>query len=94
LHDTGFIVCSIEDRLALFDTNQIHGLCLLLLYEKDEAKARELGKVLGEMLTSNIEETRSKIEFIAKHYPELALRVDRLPAAAVAFRVRLLRRVP
>ena len=60
----------------MFDTNQIRELCLLLSSEKDEAKALELARALREMLTSNVEEARSRMKFIAKHYPELELGAD------------------
>ena len=66
----------------LFTTDQIHGLCLLLSYEKDEAKALELAKALHEMLTSNLEFARSRMEFLAKHYPELDLGAEPLDPAA------------
>lgn len=48
----------------------------MLLNETDEAKALELAKALREMLTSNVEEARSRMEFVAKHYPELELGID------------------
>jgi hypothetical protein len=57
----------------LFHTNQIQGLCLLLLHETDDAKIHDLARALREMVTSNIEEARSKVEYLAKHYPELNL---------------------
>jgi hypothetical protein len=58
---------------VLFHTSQIQGLCFLLLHETDNAKIHELAKALREMVTSNIEETRSKVEYLAKHYPKLNL---------------------
>ena len=56
----------------MFHTNQIQGLCLLLLHETDDAKIHDLATALREMVTS-IEEARSKVECLAKHYPELNL---------------------
>jgi hypothetical protein len=45
-------------------------VCCLLLQETDEAKVHELAKALREMNAFNVEEMRSKVEFVAKHYPE------------------------
>ena len=45
-------------------------MCCLLLNETDEAKVHELAKALREMIAFNVEEMRSKVEFIAKHYHE------------------------
>jgi hypothetical protein len=66
----------------LFDTNQIQQLCVLLSLEKDNAKAREIACVIRDMLSCNAEETRSKLEFIAKHCPELEFGVDPIEPAA------------
>ena len=54
----------------LFRPSQIRGVCCLLLHETDEAKVHELAKALREMIAFNVEEMRSKVEFVAKHYPE------------------------
>ena len=60
----------------MFDNNQIRGLCALLLRETNDAKIHELANALRAMIASNVEETRSKLEFTAKHYPEIATDSD------------------
>ena len=60
----------------MFDNDQIRGLCALLLRETDDAKVHELANALRAMIASNVEQTRSKLEFTAKHYPEIAAASD------------------
>jgi hypothetical protein len=61
---------------ALFDNNQIRELCTLLLHETNNTKIHELAKALRAMIASNVEETRSRLEFTAKHYPEISAEFD------------------
>lgn len=60
----------------MFDNNQIRELCALLLHETNNTKIHELGNTLRAMIASNVEETRSKLEFTAKHYPEIGAEFD------------------
>ena len=53
----------------MFTAEQILALSLLLCQEKDEAKALELANALRDMLAFNVEEAKSKVEYLAKHYP-------------------------
>jgi hypothetical protein len=46
------------------------------LRETNDAKIHELANALRAMIASNVEETRSKLEFTAKHYPEIAADSD------------------
>jgi hypothetical protein len=60
----------------LFDNNQIRELCALLLHETNNSKIHELANTLREMIASNVEESRSKLEFTANHYPEIDAELD------------------
>ena len=55
----------------MFDEKLIVDLCRKLLIETDPGRFDDLAKCLHTAVDSSIDQARLKLEFVAKHYPEL-----------------------
>jgi hypothetical protein len=60
----------------MFDDNLVVDLCRKLLTETDPGRLDDLAKCLRTAVDSSIDQARLKLEFVAKHYPELCLPID------------------
>jgi hypothetical protein len=56
---------------SLFDQESVRNLCRRLLEEKDPAQFEELANRLHSVVSSNVDDIRLKLDYIARHYPEL-----------------------
>lgn len=57
----------------MFDPELVRNLCQRLLEENDPARFDELASRLHAIVSSNVDQLRLKVNFIARHYPELLL---------------------
>jgi hypothetical protein len=55
----------------LFDQESVRILCKKLLEEKNPAQFEELADRLHAVVSSNVDQMRLKLDYIARHYPEL-----------------------
>jgi hypothetical protein len=60
-----------DSGASLFDQESVRNLCRRLLEEKDPAHFEELANRLHAVVSSNVDEIRLKLDYIARHYPEL-----------------------
>jgi hypothetical protein len=55
----------------MFDPELVRTLCSQLLDEKDPKKIEELSEGLHAIVSSNTDELRLKLDFLARHYPDM-----------------------
>ena len=55
----------------MFDPDLVRSICRKLAIERDSEKAKELFDALHAIFTSNNEEVRVRLLFLAKRHPEI-----------------------
>jgi hypothetical protein len=55
----------------MFNSELVRALCARLLEEKDPTKFKELSEGLHAIVTSDTDQLRLKLQFVARHYPDM-----------------------